>query len=100
MVHHIVVWRLKKKFSDKERLEALTTLKAKVESLKNIPGIGEFTVTAKIHPKTTMGGDFLLHSTHADQAGLDAYYSHPAHTAFVEFAKTVIESRDLIDYEE
>ncbi|SBW06553.1 putative Stress responsive A/B Barrel Domain [uncultured delta proteobacterium] len=99
MVHHIVIWRLKKTFSDAERAKALEALMREAETLKSIAGVTGFTLTTKIHPRTNLGADLLLHSTHASQADLDTYYDHPLHTSFVERIQPYVDSRDRIDFE-
>ncbi|MCC8194459.1 MAG: Dabb family protein [Deltaproteobacteria bacterium] len=99
MVHHIVIWRLKKQFSAEERAKALSTLMREAETLKGIGGVTSFTLTTKIHPRTNIEGDILLHSSHASQADLDTYYDHPVHTSFVERIQPYIDSRDRIDFE-
>ena len=99
MVHHIVIWRMKKTFSAPERAKALGALMQEAETLKSIGGVTGFTLTTKIHPRTNLEADLLLHSTHATQADLDMYYDHPVHTSFVERIQPYVESRDRIDFE-
>ena len=98
MVHHIVIWRLKKDYSAEERARALTALRREAEALRGIEGVTGFTLTTDIHERTSLGADLLLHSTHATQADLDVYYDHPLHLAFVENIKPYIDSRDRIDF--
>lgn len=99
MVHHIVIWRLKKTFTPTERDKALEALLQEAGTLRSIGGVTGFTLTTKVHPRTSLGADLLLHSTHATQADLDMYYDHPVHTAFVERIQPYVDSRDRIDFE-
>ena len=99
MVQHIVIWRLKKNFSQEERDNALQTLIAEANTLKSIAGVTNFTLTTNIHPRTSVDADLLLHSSHTSQADLDMYYDHPVHTSFVKRIQPYVESRDRIDFE-
>lgn len=100
MVHHIVIWRLKKDFSPEQRAGALDAVKKEAAALKTIDGVVSFTLTTKVHERTNIGADLLLHSTHATQADLDMYYDHPVHTSFVERIQPYLDSRDRIDFED
>ena len=99
MVHHIVIWRLKKDISTEERAKCLNGLLMEIEKLKTISGVIDFDVTTKIHSRSTLEADVLLRSSHATQADLDMYYDHPTHTSFVERIAPYIDSRDRLDYE-
>lgn len=98
MVHHIVIWRLKKEFSAEERARALEALRREAAVLQGIAGVTGFTLTTQIHARTSLEADLLLHSTHATQGDLDIYYDHPLHVAFVENIKPYIDSRERIDF--
>ena len=99
MVHHIVIWRLKKNISEEERAACLNGLLLEIETLKTIPGVIDFDVTTRIHSRSTLEADVLLRSAHATQADLDMYYDHPVHTGFVGRIAPFVDSRDRLDYE-
>lgn len=98
MVHHVVVWELKKSLSLEEREKTASALLFAAEKLKTIPGVVDFEITRKVHAKTTMKADIVLHSTHATEADLEMYYDHPVHLEFVDAIKDMIEGRERLDF--
>lgn len=98
MVHHIVVWELKKGVSAEERERTASALLFAAEKLRFIPGVVDFELTRTVHAKTTMKADIVLHSTHATAADLEVYYDHPVHLEFVDSIKGMTEGRERLDF--
>lgn len=100
MVKHIILWKLKENFSDAEKKEIKSGIKAGLEGLKGvIPGLEEITV--KIAGLPSSNADLMLDSSFTDEAALKNYAVHPAH---VEVANTKVrpftEQRLCLDFEE
>lgn len=72
----------------KSRLEGLL---GKVESLRSIE-------VGFNHNPADSARDVTLYSTFDDQAGLDAYQTHPAHIEVGAYIKTVTQDRVVSDY--
>ena len=100
MVKHIILWKLKENFSDAEKKEIKSGIKAGLEGLKGvIPGLEEISV--KIEGLPSSNADLMLDSSFVDEASLKNYAVHPAH---VEVANTKVrpftEQRLCLDFEE
>lgn len=100
MVKHIILWKLKENFSDAEKKEIKSGIKAGLEGLKGvIPGLEEISV--KIQGLPSSNADLMLDSSFVDEAALKNYAVHPAH---VEVANTKVrpftEQRLCLDFEE
>ena len=99
MVKHVIVWTLKDEFSEDEKKEIKSGIKAGLEGLAGkIPGLVE------IHVLTdglgSSSGDLMLDSTFEDEDCLKGYSVHPAH---VEVANGKVRPftkiRSSFDYE-
>ena len=100
MVKHIILWKLKEKFSESEKQQIKAGIKAGLEGLKGvIPGLTQITVKTAGLPSSN--ADLMLDSAFTDEAALKAYAVHPAH---VEVADTKVrpftEQRLCLDFEE
>ena len=99
MVKHIIIWNLKKEFSESEKNEIKKNMKESLEALMgNIPGLLEIKVYTE--PLETSNCEVLLDTTFTDYDALKGYAVHPMH---VEAANTKVrpytESRVCVDYE-
>lgn len=99
MIKHIVIWNIKstenatkeaniEKF--REMLECLPGQIAEIQSLE---------VGLKTAKAAANNNDMVLTTTHNSWEDLATYANHPAHLLVIEFAKTVVESRSVVDYE-
>ncbi|QJB55040.1 Dabb family protein [Pseudodesulfovibrio sp. zrk46] len=99
MVRHIVWWTLKEEVDGVSAQENAEKMKEMLEALMGrIEGLQHIEVGYKIltdDPKV----DVILCSEHDDAEALAHYATHPEHLACVEFVKTVVSSRQAIDYE-
>lgn len=80
MIRHVILWKLKDEFSEQEKEQIRSGIKAGLESLAGkIPGL----VSIEVETGTAAGStaDAMLDSTFIDQAALKAYSTHPAHVA-------------------
>ena len=100
MVKHIILWKLKENFSDAEKKEIKSGIKAGLEGLAGvIPGLVSITVNADGRLASS-NADVMLDSTFTDEAALKGYAVHPAHQ---EAANTKVrpftETRLCLDFE-
>ncbi len=100
MIKHIVMWRLLEEANGKPKKEnasafkqMLEALPEKVDALQSLEvGIGYLDAEGPVF-------DMVLTTTHHDKEALQAYAVHPEHVKVVEFAKTIVEERRVVDYE-
>ena len=78
MIRHAALFRLKHAAGSAEEAGFLAAL----SGLRAIPGVEGFEIARETSPKNDF--DFAVSMSFADQAGYDAYNSHPLHLAFVE----------------
>lgn len=100
MVKHIILWKLKGGFSDKEKADIKSGIKSGLEGLYGvIPGLEYIKVNTS--GLASSNADVMLDSAFADEASLKNYAVHPAH---VEVADTKVrpftETRLCLDFEE
>ena len=95
MLHHIVMWQLHETDKANNLQQAARLLQA---CAAITPGIVRFEV-AMARPGLDCTHDLVLNSTFADRAALEAYQSHPDHVAIKPFMKSVVASRQCMDYE-
>ncbi len=80
MIRHVILWKLKDEFSETEKEQIKSGIKAGLESLAGkIPGLISIKVETGIVSGST--ADVMLDSTLDDLAALKAYSTHPAHIA-------------------
>ena len=99
MVRHVILWKLKEGFSEDEKKQISSEIKAGLEGLKGrIPGLLGITVVTEGLPSSN--ADLMLDSSFEDAGALAAYSVHPAH---VEVAngkvRPFMQSRTCMDFE-
>ena len=77
-VQHTVAFRLVHPPGSAAEAEFLETAR---RTLTAIPGVGDFTVSRQVSPKSDLAWHFSM--VFADEAAFAAYDAHPAHTGFV-----------------
>lgn len=99
MIKHIVMWRLKDDPGGLSKAAAAEQMKTALEDLADrIPEIREIEVGINIAPNDA-AFDVCLYSVFASQADLNAYQQHPDHQAVVDFVRSVVSERVVVDYE-
>jgi len=94
MVKHIVMFD----FKDENREENLKKAKTMLEALvEKIPTLKAMEVGVNFSQEER-AMDLSLYSTFDDQAGLEAYATHPAHLEVVAFIKSVATASKVSDY--
>jgi len=94
MVKHIVMFD----FKDENKQENLERAKAMLEALvEKIPSLKAMEVGVNFSQEER-AMDLSLYSTFDDQAGLEAYVTHPAHLEVVAFIKSVAIASKVSDY--
>ena len=94
MVKHILMLDFKDE-NKKENLEKVKTmLEALVESVPTLKSM-EVGINFSAEERAM---DLSLYSTFEDQAGLEAYATHPAHLEVITFIKTVATASKVSDY--
>jgi hypothetical protein len=96
MLHHIVMWTLHDGEDKASRVAEAVRLLRGCSAI--VPGILKFEV-ASAQPGFECTCDVVLNSTFADRAVLEAYQIHPDHVAIKPFMKSVVASRQCMDYE-
>ena len=94
MVKHIVMFDFKNENKQENLEKAKMMLEALVESIPTLKGM-EVGINFS---KEERAMDLSLYSTFEDQAGLEAYATHPAHLEVVEFIKSVATASKVSDY--
>ena len=97
MIRHIVLFRLAAD-DDTQRREDAAEIASRLEALRTqIPGIESIRVDRDLG---LVDGhwDVALVSEHEDNAALEAYQVHPAHTEAAAFIASVISDRAVVDY--
>lgn len=99
MIRHIVFWKLKEtangmtaKENAKKLIELFSSLNGKIEELVSIESGMDFN-------KSNQAWDFALNTVFKTKEDLDAYQVHPEHLKIVEFVRTVVSDRSVVDYE-
>jgi hypothetical protein len=98
MIGHIVMWTLKPEVGGKTAAENAAVMKSMLEALPaSIDVIQNFHVSTRMMA-TNMEVEVLLFSTFSTEEDLDAYQRHPEHQKCVEFIRSVVASRNFVDY--
>lgn len=98
MIKHIVMWRLKDDPAGLSKMAAAEKMKAALEGLADrIPELHEVEVGVNVEPSDA-AFDVCLYSVFASQADLDLYQQHPDHQAVVDFVRSVVSERVVVDY--
>jgi len=101
MIKHIVMWTLKDEAGGKTKAENAATMKALLNGLPGkIPGLAVEleAVTGELF-ESVPATDIALYTTFKTKEDLKTYAVHPEHLKVVEFIKTVVAERRVIDYE-
>ena len=97
MVRHIILWKLKENFSEKEKSAARAEAKRRLESLNGrIEGLVELKVVTDRLPTST--ADMMLDSTFTDADALAGYQKNPLHLEAAGFVRSVVETRLCLDF--
>ncbi|WP_243313597.1 Dabb family protein [Fundidesulfovibrio agrisoli] len=100
MIKHIVMWTLKDEAGGKPKAENLATMKSLLEALPGkVPGVIDLEVATASLFESVPPTDIVLYTTFPDKQTLKAYAVHPEHMKVVEFIKSVVAERRVIDYE-
>ncbi|MCL2192678.1 MAG: Dabb family protein [Treponema sp.] len=98
-VRHIVAWNFREGSSAAENERNALTMKAELESLKNIvEGIVELELHVSVLPSSNRS--IALNSLFVSEEALAAYQVHPEHKKIVAFAATFLQDRACVDYHE
>ena len=80
MVKHVILWKLKEDYSDKEKEQIKAGIKEGLEGLAGqIPGLMDIKVRTACLESSNM--DVMLDSTFEDAESLKKYSTHPKHVA-------------------
>lgn len=98
MLKHIVCWKIKESANGSSRQENAGRMKKELDALPAlIEEIIDFEVGLNFNPSEA-AYDISLYSSFKDQDALDRYQKHPAHEKVVEFARSIVEKRVVVDY--
>ncbi len=94
MVKHIVMLD----FKDENKQANLEKVKSMLEALvESVPTLQSMEVGINFSAEER-AMDLSLYSSFEDQAGLEAYATHPAHLEVIKFIKTVATASKVSDY--
>jgi len=100
MIKHIVMWTLKDEAGGKTKAQNLETMKFLLEALPGkVPGVVELEVAASGLFESVPPTDIVLYTVFKSKEDLKTYAVHPEHLKVVEFIKSVVAERRVIDYE-
>ena len=95
MIKHIVMWKFKDGVVEADKLE----MKRQLEALKGVvPSLIDIEVGLDVVGKDA-SKDMVLYSEFSSMNDLAAYAGHPEHLKVVEFVKTLVCERAVVDYE-
>ena len=96
---HIILWTLKKEYSDEEKRKILANAKNALEGLRGkIPGLIEIKVITEMLPTST--ADMMLYTEFDCNESYIGYKTHPLHVAAAdEFVRPYIDVRLCCDCE-
>ena len=99
MVKHIILWNLKKEFTEEQKIEIKKNAKSALEALVGeVPGLLELKV--QIDCLESSNVDMMLDSTLESESALKGYATHPKHVeAADKYVRPYTSSRSCIDYE-
>ncbi|MCL2861150.1 MAG: Dabb family protein [Firmicutes bacterium] len=92
MVKHIVLFKLKDQKDRTKALEALNSMKGKIEGLIDLETGEDFLNSERSY-------DIALITTHTDRAALEYYQEHPVHQPVKKIMHAIRESSVAVDYE-
>ena len=92
MIKHIVLFRIKNKDDIQRGVDALTSMKGRIEGLLDLEVGIDF-----LHSERSY--DIALTTTHTDRAALDFYQTHPLHQPVKKIMHEIRESSVAVDYE-
>ncbi len=99
MVKHIVLWKLKQTANGNDKEQNAAEMLQKLYDLKNkIPQIVDLEAGQNFK-EGPAAFDIALYSSFNTRKDLEAYSQDAEHVKVVEFIKTVIEKRVVVDYE-
>lgn len=99
MVKHIVMWRLKENAHGKTKDENIREMIRQLYALKDkIPVITEIEA-GRNFKEGTGAFDVALYSSFNSKEDLEKYAKHPEHLKVVEYIRSVVEQRAVVDYE-
>lgn len=99
MIHHIVMWRLRKTALGNGKAVNARLIRDKLHALRGrIPGLLHLEVGID-DSSTEHSADVVLSSRFESRAALDTYQRHPDHQAVVAFVKQVVTERRVVDHE-
>ena len=94
MVKHIVMLDFKDENKQANLEKVKSMLEALVESVPTLQSM-EVGINFSVEERAM---DLSLYSSFEDQAGLEAYATHPAHLEVIKFIKTVATASKVSDY--
>ena len=99
MVKHVILWKLKEGYSEKEKEQIRQDAKKHLEGLKEkVPQIREIHVQAECLDTST--ADLMLDSSFDTAEALKEYSGHPDHVAVADkYIRPFMELRTCLDYE-
>jgi len=92
MVKHIVLFKLKDQVDRPKALEALNSMKGKIEGLLDLETGEDFLASERSY-------DIALITTHTDRVALEFYQAHPVHQPVKKIMHAIRESSVAVDYE-
>jgi len=99
MIKHIVMWNVREEANEKSKDENIKDMIKRLHDLKSkIPQIVE--IEAGRNFKEGPGAfDVALYSSFKSKDDLETYAQHPDHLSVVEFIKSIVSERVVVDYE-
>lgn len=99
MVKHVILWTLKKEYTQEQLAEIKAGIKEGLEGLAGkIPGLTEIKVITEYLPSSN--ADVMLDSTFESAEALKNYATHPEHVAVADGkVRPYTASRSCMDYE-
>lgn len=97
MIRHVVAWKL----ASPDPAERAAQARRIADELLALRGVVPSIVDISAGPDVLGGGnwDVALVADFADEAGLDAYQTHPDHQAVVGYVRSVVSDRVAVDIE-
>ena len=92
MIHHLVIWRLKKTADGEQLCRELEGLRDRIPGLLDLKTGLDFS-------RGPNSGDLALATTFASREDLAVYQSHPAHLAVVNILGEQVDERRVADFE-
>jgi len=92
MVKHIVLFKLKDQTDRQKALDALNSMKGKIDGLLELETGEDFLSSERSY-------DIALICTLKDKAALEFYQAHPAHQPVKQIMHAIRESSVAVDYE-